>query len=157
MENLERKYRKWQSSLIVTGKIIIAMGIWDVIRTFVDYFIRTDQSAENDLNNNIGIRIFMFIMIAILISIRMFVGYSAVSEGKGGKKRYLYLVISVIMIGVNVIGAISFISSMFKSLIGIDTALVSCLFDILSAASLIEMFISSIMVKSIGKKLKEEA
>lgn len=157
MENLERKYRKWQSSLLVTGKIIIAMGIWDVIRTFVDYFIRNDQSAENDPNNTIGMRIFLFFMIAIFISIRMLVGYSAVSEGKGGKKRYLYLVISVIMIGVNVIGAISFISSMFKGLIGIDTALVSCLFDILSAVSLIEMFISSIMVKSIGKKLKEEA
>ena len=154
---MERKYRKWQSSLIIAGKITIALGVWDVIQSFVNFFIRNDQFTEYDKTTTIIMRIFLMFYIAIIIGIRIFVGKCAITEGKGGKTRYFYLVIAVFMLLINLFSLVSFVLSMFKGGVEYDTLIIACLFDILSSVSLIEMFVSSIVVKRIGKKLKKEA
>ena len=104
-QSLETRVRRRRIALIIAGRGVILFGLWTLVRTILmitlsgDSVIRQYVGNGGDMTNlTPGIVYICLIIIACIdVILRLFVGLSAISEGKGRKVRYVYLVLAFIM------------------------------------------------------------
>ena len=173
------KLRRYETRLTVSGSAVIAFAVWSIIRAALFFLTQRFDliksfGVEEELKamsegapagvdphfvlNGILLG-FLFFYMLIIVLIWLYIGRSAVLEGRGLKKKsILYLVLAVIMI---LILAGSLIPDSVLGLEGdvtnvsdpINTALTTRLLDLTSILALLEMVISAIQVRKIRKEL----
>ena len=96
MEDIKKKLRKVQDTLVITGTGVCAFGIWGVISTVMYLIMNKNELADliekKDLQHFIPVfYAILFIAVAAIYAVYLFVGLSARSEGLKKKSRYVYL------------------------------------------------------------------
>ena len=162
-DELHIKLRKTENGLITGGLVVILFGVWNVIRIFLFCFMDNVQK-RTILKSTELLTAFpwlMYIVLGILalfdLLLRWYVGRRAILEGRYGKEKKFYLVWLIFMI---VIGYL-LESSNLKQAIGVrgndwEDAVVAAIVDGTSLLIMIQVLLSSLEVKRLRRKIKEE-
>lgn len=172
------RLRKYQNRLTVSGTAVIAFGVWGIIRAALFFLTQSVDiikalGIEHEVKKlegelpGVDIRFissgiflgFVFLIMALDVLLRYYIGRSAILEGRGLKKKSIvYIVIAVIMIIILIIGfipdsAIGIQVDASGSYNIINTALTTRLLDLSSLLALLETVISAIRVRQLRDKL----
>lgn len=164
------KYRRIRNVLSTAGFGVIAFGIWSIIRVVLRVAFSRQAQPDidpNELDSMISqpgddVKTFLLVLLilvivfsAIEIALRLFVGLSARSEGRGKKKSIAYVIVAGILIPYYVISVIyNFMS--FDYVNGIVDNIISMIMDITSTIALIEVFVAAIRIRVMRKKYGTE-
>ena len=99
--------RRYASGLVMCGRAVIILSIWSIVRTMVLYLLNGELAAdlaEQGLSRTDKGYYTMVIVILIVVAVVLFlsvifniyIGRSAIREGRGKKKSVMYLVITTI-------------------------------------------------------------
>ena len=97
---LQLRLRKNQSDLVAIGLGVIAFGVWSVIKTVLYVAFHTESvlgSLEGDKYLILTFWILLGGVLAIGLALRLYIGLSAIAEGKGKKRKAGYIVLSLLM------------------------------------------------------------
>ena len=188
---LQSKLKKYESILVISGLGVIAFGLWSIIRAGIYYFLYpleiTDYLEQADIDEMMdagreaginldtdimatGLTVLLFVVMAIDLLLRVYVGLSARAYGRGRRRRGFYIVIVWIMVIFMLITIGSTVDEYAESIIrvleaddpteveqtakrGDQAASVSFLVDITSLLVLFELGVCSVIVKRLRKKL----
>lgn len=186
-----KKLRKYESILVISGLGVIAFGLWSIIRAAVFYFLypldlkdyldqtEIDEMIADGRENGIEfltdhldvmMTTIIFIGLSIDLLLRVYIGLSARSYGRGRDRRGLYIVVVWIMALFTLTGICLTITKDLYPIIeaiktqdpnaldgtsrrGDQAASVSLLVDLTSFLVLLELGISSVKVKRLRKQL----
>ena len=150
---MESKLNKYRSSLVVGGTGVILFGIWGFLKQILLLLLNANglkAAVEEQVQGVPFIMAFVILLVlyAIAMGFYFFVGLSARSEGKTGKKRYVYLVLCILMI---IVSAVNIVVSFFSASFGVLGMIAGILIDVTLIIALIDVFWSSIQVKKLKK------
>ena len=162
-DELHIKLRKTENGLITGGLVVILFGVWNVIRIFLFCFMDNVQKRTIIKSTELLTEFpwLMYIVLGILalfdLLLRWYVGRRAILEGRYGKEKKFYLVWLIFMI---VIGYL-LESSNLKQAIGVrgndwEDAVIAAIVDGTSLLIMIQVLLSSLEVKRLRRKIKEE-
>lgn len=165
--------RKSQNTLIVVGSGIVLFSIWSMVKFLSMLFLLRNETVAGvmsiagpveGISDRAAFWVIAIVTIVIMsfISFRIYVGLSAIAEGRGKRRGYLYIIIAMIMI----------ISSVWYLFIGFTTSeapeqlgaftrnqsISTLIIDATSMIMLIQMVISAIKIKKLtgtGRKTKD--
>ena len=161
MENrqeIERRLRKSQNNLVVIGYGVIAFGVWSVIKIVLYTALNTDINMLSAEGETVPVEVFWFIMLIFLafeLSLRLYVGFSAVYEGRGRKKRFGYIILALLM-ALTSFALVAANLAAFGSDESPGKTVVTIIVEASSSIMLIEMAIFAARVKRLGRKLAEQ-
>lgn len=162
---MERKLRKQQSLLVDAGTGVILFGVWGIAKvflylglspTFLEGLHIITQEMEMDEKTFSAILWFMFaIWLTIEMIVRLYVGLSAIAEGKGKKKGYCYLIVAAAMLGTTLSQGWEAFGpeALVKSNIDMSLILSFCM-ELASVYVILELLVAGIRVKRMKKMLK---
>ncbi|MBE6029414.1 MAG: hypothetical protein E7226_04595 [Clostridiales bacterium] len=171
----EAKLRKYEHALVISGVGVIAFGLWSIIKATICFILvpmeqLSRTNASDDLaelhalgltDRGIGYLIAVSILFVLVLdfALRLYIGRSAVYDGRRlKKKRFTYVVLAIIV-------AASLASNLMQRCIALGSnkveiwanamasVNVSVVVDITSLLALIEMIIAAIMVRRLRKEL----
>ena len=111
--------RKDQNTLIVVGTGTIIFGLWTMAKTLGLVFILRKETVAamkakfegvGEIPDNFvfwAIVVVTFIIMAVSLAVRAYVGMSAISEGRGKRKGIIYLLFAGVMIISSIIYLVS--------------------------------------------------
>ena len=151
----ERKMRRYQNLLTVSGLGVIIFGLWSVLKTILLLFMK--EGILSEIPDDTFVRVMFFLILGgillIDVLIRLYVGLSARAEGFGKKKGYGYVVIAILM-------ALASLTSLV--LIFFDTneqslweLIVSVIVEATSLVVTIELLVAAFTVKKLKKETGE--
>lgn len=154
---MEKKLRKYRNTLVVSGTGVVLFGAWSIVKTLM-YFTMApvfaqalmEFSMDDGVTEALVLKIFWFLIgfvLVIELSVRAYIGLSAVAEGKGKKKGYVYVLLAVwlwIQQLVFLVQGLATAQYVTDSLL--DTA-VTLIVDLTSMYTMMEMIVSSVRVK----------
>lgn len=151
----ERKMRRYQNLLTVSGLGVIIFGLWSVLKTILLLFMK--EGILSEIPDDTFVRVMFFLILGgillIDVLIRLYVGLSARAEGFGKKKGYGYVIIAILM-------ALASLTSLV--LIFFDTneqsiweLIVSVIVEATSLVVTIELLVAAFTVKKLKKEMGE--
>ena len=158
--------RKSRNNLIVVGTGIVLFSIWTVIKTMGSIILLRDETvaAIRDMADTgtyaLSYNAVLAVIIvsgalasAVILLINLYVGASAIAEGRGKRKSIVYLllaglmiILTIISIGANVahIDAVEQRGAYTR-----DTSLSAIIIDITSIIMLIDMITASVRIRKL--------
>ena len=151
----ERKMRRYQNLLTVSGLGVIIFGLWSVLKSILLLFMK--EGILSEIPDDTFVRVMFFLILGgillVDVLIRLYVGLSARAEGFGKKKGYAYVIIAILM-------ALASLTSLV--LIFFDTneqslweLIVSVIVEATSLVVTIELLVAAFTVKKLKKELGE--
>ena len=101
---MKRELRKTEDRLVIDGIGVIIFAVWSVMKTFLLYWMGEARTETAEMAEDIPLWIvvlFLMFFSALLMTPRLFIGFSAIAEGKGKRKRNAYLVLTGLIIARN--------------------------------------------------------
>ena len=151
----QARIRRLQDTLIIAGDGVIAFSAWSLLKAAI-FLILTGRETIDELfgsaNETITIIVIIVVgaMVCIDLALRLFIGLSARSEGRGKKKGPFYLIVAALAAIANAVSALSTALGMAFTLSPIDTV-VSTLIDATALAALILVIYCSVHLRSLNK------
>ena len=166
--------RRSQNILIVVGTGTILFSIWTAVKILGTLFLLRDETvaAVRKLVDEKGFVVSDTIIFNVLLAgtivcmllfvgIRAYIGLSAVSEGRGRRRRKGYLILAVIMIIVDLLAAFSStIGLMPKESYGaftVNTSMSSYVIELTSTVMLIEMVVFAVRLRKARRRVNQSA
>ena len=166
--------RRSQNTLIVVGTGTILFSVWTVIKTLgslvllKDELIAVIKKAITESGFVIPDQYIFYIGLALVLiltilflAVRTFIGLSAVSEGRGFRRKNGYLILAVIMIILNIaVIIINFVSVNSQESIGVlsnDNSLSAQIIELTSIIMLVELVFSAIRIRRVRKRVSQSA
>lgn len=151
--------RRHQTTLVCSGLAVIAFGLWSIVRAFLVLFFNMAsvraaaasqmpaEGVELPLDTIITVTcIVIFVVLFLDLVIRSYVGFSAIAEGNGKKKRIHYIVYSILFLVFSLGGQLMlFISSAREELT--VSVVISLLIEISSNIAFVEIIRSSLAIR----------
>ena len=100
---MQANLRRYRDNLRSTGMGVIAFGIWTAIKLLLSYFLMPEYWSDlrTMAESNRGLMVVTIVVISSIIAvdmgIRILIGRSAIAESADGKKRNLYIVVTIVM------------------------------------------------------------
>lgn len=166
-EGMQRKLRRYQSLLSISGMAVIVFGLWNILKTAMGIILSPDtllasisQTVEVLPSTTIEFIVFygvIFVFLLIELGIRLYIGLSARADSEGKKKKSIvYIVISMIVVSANISGmACSYFTANILNM-SLIIILITIVVDITSVVAFIEMIVAAITVRSVRKQLASE-
>ena len=160
---LHIQLRKNQDTLKIVGLGVMAFGAWSIVRTILYTTLQWNSIIENMVEQELSAKTagIMYIIVSVMImaveiAIRLYIGRSAIAEGKGERKRSGYIVVAFLI-------ALMDLSLMFFFFILLGTrteisldALVTMFVELTSTVILLEMCQSAIRVRKLRRQIAEQ-
>ena len=160
--------RKSQNTLIVVGSGIILFGVWSAVKMLSMLFLLRKETVEGILSITgpveelpeavifwvvVGI---IIIIMAVILGIRLYMGMSAIAEGRGKRRSPLYILIALFIIISDIVFLITaFFTAEASQQLGALTrnqSISTMIIDATSMIMLIEMVISALKVRKLKRK-----
>ena len=157
---MEKKLRKNQNILAISGLAVIAFGLWSILKTVVSILLIKGDDGKSLLSDPEGLKILSVVLIAVGIvmliefGLRVYIGLSARAESHGKKKTVLYLILVIPLIIYSGFGVAGLFRTGFTE--DILNTIVSILVELTSLFALVELFIRGIRVKQLKKQIEKE-
>lgn len=163
---MERNLRKQQSLLMDAGIGVILFSVWSIARVNLylglsPVFLEElhEIAKESEISETAFIAIlWLLVTVGLMVGLIMhlYVGLSAIAEGKGEKRGYLYLVVaSVLLVATLRNGWEAFGPEALAAVEGIDLSLIlGFSLELASVYVILELLITGIRVKRLKKMLK---
>lgn len=163
------KIRKSRDTLIVVGTGTVLFSIWSAVKmagmlillrkeTLDALFekVGTFEGLSDDAVFWLFFAIIAFFM-TLILGIRLFVGMSAVAEGRGKRRSLLYILVAAVMIIFNIIGfCAGFFTTEAEQQFGAltrDQSISTLIIDVTSVIMLTHMIVSALKIRKLtGKK-----
>ena len=106
---MKKALLKSEDNLVSNGRGVIAFSVWTVIKSFMLMFQNNPTSKVESLNlphsllEWIVCMLVLFLIMAVLTGPRLYIGISAISEGKGSRKRRGYIILATLIVLLNLI------------------------------------------------------
>ena len=174
---LSKDLRRYQDSMVIIGFGVIIFGAWTVIKTFLEYTLAPEVMpemveqifADDPANPSLDpfvlrlmtiIFCYGLILIGLIIdlSVRIYLGRAAMTEGRGKARRPTYLIIAGILCAGYLLSAIAriiSIGSILKEETTITDFAAYLFVDVTSFLTLLDLIWAGIKVRKIRKKLQE--
>ncbi len=169
--------RRSQNTLIVVGTGTILFSVWTVVKTLGTLILLKDEAVavvrktadENGIiisDQHLFYIVLAVTLIALLLflAVRTYIGLTAISEGRGLRRRIGYLILAVIMIIFNITAVIiNFVSVKSQDSIDSlavfsnDTSLSAHIIEITSIIMLVELVFSAIRIRIVRKRVSQSA
>lgn len=155
MHETQLSLRKNQNNLVVIGLGVIAFGVWSTIKAVLYTAFNTESLLGESAGDNLvtlALWIIMAFILAIDLSLRLYVGLNAIAEGRERKRKTGYIVMALLMaLGnfVSVAAELYFI----RSTESIGTVIVTIVVDLTSGIMLTEMVVSAIRAKQLHRMI----
>ena len=151
----ERKMRRYQNLLTVSGLGVIIFGLWSVLKTILLLFMK--EGILSEIPDDTLVRVMFFLILGgillVDVLIRLYVGLSARAEGFGKKKGYGYVVIAILMALASLTSLVLiFFDSNEQS---IWELIVSVIVEATSLVVTIELLVAAFTVKKLKKETGE--
>ena len=146
---LQVRLRKDRNTLVVVGAGVIAFGVWSVIKAVMDAAVNIETLLVTRSGERLSPAAFwiaLAVIVAIELALRVYVGRSAIAEGRGVKKGALYIVLAILM------GLISLLSVVVVPMAaGLDSSVLQTaaarVVELTSGVTILEMAVAAIRVK----------
>ena len=159
---MERILRKQQNLLVDAGMGVIMFGIWGVAKVNM-YLAMSSEFAEawrvtamesqpGEEFIMIGIGILIAVLLVSDLAMRLYIGLSAVADGKGKKKGYAYLLLTAVFLGASLQSSWHMYHAGVQQ-IGV-TQIMGFLLEMASLYVLLEVLIAGFRVKRLRRKMK---
>ena len=156
--------RRSQNTLIVVGTGTILFSVWTVVKTLSSFVLLKDEVIASVRNtaDDVGfilseqqlfyiVLVIMLIFLILFLAVRIYIGMSAISEGRGLRKSKGYLILVVIVIIINITTvAISLFSAKSQESLGAlskDTSLSSLVIELTSIVMAVEMVFAAVRLR----------
>ena len=166
--------RRSQNTLIVVGTGTILFSVWTVVKTLGTLILLKDQAVavvrktadENGIiisDQHLFYIVLAVTLIALLLflAVRTYIGLTAISEGRGLRRRIGYLILAVIMIIFNITAVVmNFVSTTSQdshAVFSEDTSLSAHIIEITSIIMLVELVFSAIRIRIVRKRVSQSA
>ena len=160
---LHIQLRKNQDTLKIVGLGVMAFGAWSIVRAILYTTLQWNSIIENMVEQELSAKTagIMYVIVSVMImaveiAIRLYIGRSAIAEGKGERKRSGYIVVAFLI-------ALMDLSLMFFFFILLGTrteisldALVTMFVELTSTVILLEMCQSAIRVRKLRRQIAEQ-
>ncbi len=155
MNNDNAKLRRYEDDLNVSGKGVIIMGFWSVIKTVLEFFYGTSFKPTTEAPDTVPYVVeqyitFLFILFlsVIVIGLHLYIGRNAMNAavGKPHKKGYLIATIIVLVI---LIAFMPAYTEQLKDLEHIDTTVAAILVDLTTAYLYISVIRSTLNIRKL--------
>ena len=164
--------RRSQNTLIVVGTGTILFSVWTVVKTLGSFFLLKDEviavvrktvdEAGFILSEQQLLYIVLAIMLIIMIlflTVRIYIGMAAISEGRGSRRRKGYLILAVIMIILNIATAvINFFSAKsqeYAVILSENTSLSSLIIEFTSMVMAVEMVFAAVRLRRARSRVSQ--
>ena len=172
-ENREEyvKLRKYGNKLAVSGWGVMILGIWGAVRAVMSMYIFRDEIIavlfEEDISPNEMVvaftifSIFIFAIYAVSMLIHLYIGKCAIAEGKGKKKKNLYLVFAAVIVAFSLVSQSAtedeeqYVNT--EEMADIDTAFATDLLDLTLSLSCAEMIYCAVRTRMLKRKIEKTA
>lgn len=159
---MEKKLRKREAQLVDAGRGVILFGIWEVAQVnmflamsseFKEAWQTALQIAGVDVKvYTVGLWVFVVFVLLLQLLPRLYIGFSAVADGKGRKKGNAYIVLAAVLLVFNL--QTSWISN-FSGISQVSVnMIVRLLLNVVSLYIMVELLIAGIGVKRLRKMMK---
>lgn len=157
-DELHISLRRNRNNLNVIGMGIIAFGIWTLIRTVMSAIFFTDSYPTAPADEVMSAGTFWIVFCATTaldLGIRLYVGLSAIAEGREGKRRRGYVALAVLMA---LFSAALLAVGLYAVRLTEDmgSLLVMMIVEMTSLIVLAEMIVSAVRVRRLVRKLAEK-
>lgn len=155
MENTRQaNVRRLQDTLIIAGDGVIAFGAWALVKTVLfPILLKGEELGQLALDSGISLieaYVLAGVLLCIDLAVRVFVGLSARSEGRGEKKGPVYLIVATIVAIANASSVIATTFGGFVSLSVFDMA-ISILVETTALAALVTVVCCSVRLRYLKK------
>ena len=165
------RLRRYLNQLTMSGLGCIVFGIWSGVRLVLTMYLRRAEILELlqvDINMELAeagaedvvfyIVLSVIVLVALFaILVHLFVGLSAMKEGRGKKHRTLYLFIALLLLYGTVTpwinGSSQAVAEGTEQIFSMDTGAVAVLLDIGMAFTFIDMLYSAIRARLLQRKI----
>lgn len=158
---MEKELRKQQNLLVDAGIGVIMFGIWGVAKInmylamsseFAEAWrITVQESKPGEEFLLTGVWILIAVLLISSLSLRLYIGLSAVADGKGKKKGNAYLLLTVVFL----VFSLQTSWHTYLEVQQIDFNEVMCFFlDVASLYVILEVLIAGFRVKRLRRKMK---
>lgn len=166
---MEALLRRHQDTLIIVGRGNLLFGVWGMIRTVMTFILHNPErdkiiaefqntpdydSAWKPLYYGVFL-LFLLLVLAAEMGLRLYICRSAKAEGMGGRKSLWYVILagfmsvaSIVVLGYNLY------SGYYQDLDLFDTV-ITVVIELTSAVMLLELVAASIRVRQLRRKLVE--
>ena len=164
-------------TLVIVGTGIIMFGAWAAVKVFSMILLRTDKTVAEmkellfyeveDITDReviVGIVFLAALYVLIELGIRVFVGMSAIAEGRGIRSGRLYIVFMFMLIFAALLAVLFDVAIIINNLVGGGTAEgeltrrsagTSFVIDLTSLVMMIEMMAAAFRIKKHNKILRK--
>ena len=153
---MDAAIRKYRYKLIYSGYAVIAFGAWSIARVFLmktfdasglqDYLGVADNLPET-VNPAFA---FLLAGLALDLLFRLYVGRSAVREGRGTKKKLTYVVLTILYTAVNLLADLGYLLGLLRG--NESTALLAAVIvDVTASVAMLEIIVSSLALRRLGR------
>ena len=162
-DKLDIRYRRISNSLVVSGLGVIFFGLWSVIKVFAEMALgELDLFGflMSDLEDTWQMRLMMYAVfvavIAFVVLLHYYIGLCAIRVGTGKKNRYLYLILAVFLLALDIFGFLPYFKAAEMPQNQVDVTIASLFVDIANCAAVINLIMSSIIYYSLKKTVGED-
>lgn len=159
---------KHRTNLIYSGLAVMAFGLWGIVRVLALFYLEKSRLIEvaeiSILENNVDISVETILTISMLLvfsaflidlAFRLFVGLSAIQEGRGRNKRITYLVFSILYLVFTVCVDILIGISLERDFFSVSHIIV-VIIDITSCIAYIVIIRSSLTIRHLERSIIAE-
>lgn len=160
---MEAKIRQNQDILKISGKALIILGLWTIIRIFLlkfldpellNSFLAFPTSEYFDASSYGSMFVFVIVVLVVDLIFRFVIGGMAISEGNGKKRSVVYIILAILYT-ISSLGGNAFVVINLSEDVSVLTPLSSVLIDLTSCLALIAIIVSSISIRVLMKKAEK--
>ena len=154
---MDKQLRKFEINLEILGTGIIMCCIWMVAKcALLSSLYNMYLSAYFSKNELVIVNIIIWVVVAVEVLVRGFIGVSAKASGMGQSRSNVYLVLTVIVFVSDVIFVILEIISFFSYDYSLSEAIVTVIIDVTSLALILEVLVYECKLRKLRKNITEE-
>ncbi len=149
----EARLRRLRDTLIIAGDGVIAFGAWSMAKTML-FLVLTEDAILREIFSLderlplVAVYVMTGFMLCIDLGIRSYVGLSARSEGRGKRKRALYLIVAMLAATANAYSVVAVFQGTAVTMSALDTA-ISVVIESMAAATLLLVIYCSIRLRQL--------
>lgn len=167
---MEAKLRHQQFILSYSGGAVILFGVWGIVKIITNLIlypvdwsdvVGSEQVLEfSPIVYNITLCIMFAVFSLAVILIRLYVGLSAIKEGKGLTAGYFYLFVTALLFIANTLSSIIILYRMFKgeyvndSGTYIKQTIPSVIIELSSQMAFLMVFVASCRARQLKKRIR---